>query len=310
LNVWGQKGDEWKRGAAEKSFDLLTVFYPRRTLTWLSFGPTPYGPIDMLPVEAPEKVMERYDALIFLGWNTFDDKYFNNLRKYVENGGTLMLTRAHLNVDLRHNAPVELPKNSDFVNKLLAVAKKAKKSPAVVRVGKGRVILFDTDAYPSDKSIRPAYEEKMRALAARSVERQRAKGWIVPGANIEFAAWDAPAGNGVDRRIFLLDISTNGKEADCKLLLGKAEYDMKIPNGVIATVYVSDGVAAYPTDPLTSVLSMEKSGNGAVVTVQAVNPGTVTVFKNAKGYAPVSVKVGKAGIQKLKVVFPKAGSGK
>ena len=310
LNVWGQKGDEWKRGPAEESFDLLRVFYPRKTLTWLSFGPTPYGPIDILPVEAPEKVMERYDALIFLGWNTFDDKYFNNLRKYVENGGTLMLTKAHLNANLRHNAPVELPENSDFVKKLLAAANKAKKSPAVVKEGKGSVIIFDTDAYPADKSIRPAYEEKMRALAAKAVDRQRSKGWIVPGANVEFAAWDAPAGDGVDRRIFLLDISTNGKEADFKLLLGKAEYDVKTPNGVIATIYVSNGLAAYPSDPLTSVLAIEKNGNGAVVTVQAIEPGTVTVFRNAAGSAPVSVKVEKPGIQKLNIVFPKAGGGK
>jgi len=302
-NMWGQKGAEWKKGAAEKSFDLLKVFYPRKSLSRFSFGPTPYGPIDLLPVEAPESVMERYDALVFLGWNTFEDKYFDNLRRYVENGGTLLLTKAHLNTDLRHNAPVSLPGDSAFAKELLAAAEKEGKSPAVVEMGKGRVVVFDTDAYPADASIRSAYEKEMRALAAESVERQRPKGWISPGVNVEFAAWDASSGDGVERRIFLLDSSSSGKETDSKLLLGKAEHDIEVPAGVIATVYVADGLAAYPSDPLTSVLKLEKRDGGAVVTVQAVNPGVVTVFRNVPGSAPVPVRVEKTGIQKLEVDF-------
>ena len=50
--------------------------------------------VDLLPVEAPQDVMDRYKAMIFLGWNSYDANDFLRIRDFVFKGGTLLLTAA------------------------------------------------------------------------------------------------------------------------------------------------------------------------------------------------------------------------
>jgi hypothetical protein len=121
-NVWAQKNEEWKFGPAEESFDLLNVFYPGNKLEpiykyptpkspqgW--YSSTPYGLIDLVPVEAPSEALANYKAIAFLGWNTYSDEDFKKLTEYVKTGKTLLLTGAQLNTGLVHNKPVTYPAN-------------------------------------------------------------------------------------------------------------------------------------------------------------------------------------------------------
>ena len=42
----------------------------------------------------------KIDYLIFTGWNTITDEAHKRLEKYVENGGRLFMSAAHLNTNL------------------------------------------------------------------------------------------------------------------------------------------------------------------------------------------------------------------
>jgi hypothetical protein len=139
----------------------------------------------------------------------------------------------------------------------------------------------------------------MRKLADESVAHERKKGWITKSDKVQFAVWDADEKIVTDRTIFMFNVG--GGTAQSKLLLGKAEYEIGVPDKVIAVIYISDGVAAYPSDSLTSVLKIKKSRKEIKLVVQAVNAGTITVYKNIPGSKPVTVTVPGAGIQVLKV---------
>jgi phosphoribosylpyrophosphate synthetase len=72
------------------------VFYPRSRLDAIYRNPcpedepqgwytgTPYGPVDLLPVEAPARIMAGYGALVFLGWNSVREQELRKLLAYVK----------------------------------------------------------------------------------------------------------------------------------------------------------------------------------------------------------------------------------
>ncbi|MEG1649841.1 MAG: hypothetical protein RR277_08130, partial [Rikenellaceae bacterium] len=74
-SIWSQAGDSWKFNDAARSFDMLNIFYPDNEVN--SCGPegwftsTPYGTVDILPIEAPQMVMDSYKLMVFLGWNSY-----------------------------------------------------------------------------------------------------------------------------------------------------------------------------------------------------------------------------------------------
>ncbi len=103
---WGFSGA--RNGDAERSWDLMRVFYPRsepgkalyfhgcptdRPLGYHSGAPL--GGVDAIPVESGAEFLAKYPALAFMGYHMagVDDE---KLADYVRNGGKLLLTRAHL----------------------------------------------------------------------------------------------------------------------------------------------------------------------------------------------------------------------
>jgi hypothetical protein len=110
--VWGQEGPDWDFAEPEKSWDLLKVFFPRSVLAPIYLEPcphqsvgfftgTPYGPADIVPIEADQKTLSKYTTLVFLGWNTSDEDQVERLRGYVEAGGHLILALPHLSTETR-----------------------------------------------------------------------------------------------------------------------------------------------------------------------------------------------------------------
>nr|AUN36757.1 hypothetical protein [uncultured bacterium] len=118
--VWGQEGLEWDFAEPEKSWDLLKVFFPRSVLDSIYrepcphepvgfFSGTPFGPADIVPVEASAETLSKYTILIFLGWNTADAQQVERLRNYVHGGGHLILALPHLSTEVdRKKAPLPL----------------------------------------------------------------------------------------------------------------------------------------------------------------------------------------------------------
>lgn len=101
---------------AEKSWDLLKVFYPLSKpgkALYIHGCPneavgyhsgTPRGNVDVVPVEADGDVLKNYRALAFMGYNRAQAEDLDKLTDYVEQGGTLILGWAHLNTQTERTA--------------------------------------------------------------------------------------------------------------------------------------------------------------------------------------------------------------
>ena len=123
-NVWCQFGrEEWGKGDAENSWKILSEVY--RPFGWqeqegfafdgmdLSGAPA-YGTYDVIPAAAPLEVMKNYSQLIFVGHNTMNEELYKKLCDYVECGGTLLMSVAHLSTDSSRTARREYINGGDF----------------------------------------------------------------------------------------------------------------------------------------------------------------------------------------------------
>jgi len=293
-NLWGQDSPEWEQGAAEESYDLLKVFYPRESLHGFSVGGTPFGPVDLLPIEASADILQTYDALVFLGWNTYDDEQFSQLLSFVKNGGTLLLTRAHLNANLTHNSAIVQPSKSefcDFLNSYSATVADSQAPAVHITAGKGRIVFFDTDKYPADANIRSAYEKEMRVIGEACLESERNCGWARGSDNIGFTVWDTEFKEKKIRRIFLLNYSDDEVQS-VNLLVRKSEFTVDIAPKSINTVYVFSGIAVLLSDPLADVLDIEKAAGKYTVTFFAVNHCYMTLFSEDGSARKVDIACG------------------
>ena len=123
-NVWSQfEREEWGHGPAEHSWRLLNDLKAKRG--WWeadhyevdghdTSGSVPMGSYDILPACAPVEVMSRYDALVFLGWNTMTDDLYARLTEYVKQGGLLMCSAAHLNMSAKRTGEIVYPNGGDL----------------------------------------------------------------------------------------------------------------------------------------------------------------------------------------------------
>jgi len=95
--LWGQ--EQFKAGSAEKSWDLLDIVFPNYTsfdhISGGWFGGTPYGQVDLVPVEAEADFLNNYKLLVFLGWNTMTAGTYDKLLSYVKKGGCLFMALPH-----------------------------------------------------------------------------------------------------------------------------------------------------------------------------------------------------------------------
>ncbi len=104
---WGFKGVV--DTDAEKSWDLLSAFYPEGTLgdpTYCHncptdkalgfYSSTPIGNVNVLPIEKSGENYKNYKAVAFMGYNCAEEKELSELATYVKGGGSLLLTFAHL----------------------------------------------------------------------------------------------------------------------------------------------------------------------------------------------------------------------
>lgn len=121
---WCQFGkEEWGNGNAEKSWKLLSEVYRSRdwhdpaAFSWdgLDLNASPaYGMYDVLPAESPLEVLQAYDQLIFVGWNTMTDALYDKLTEYVRGGGVLLMAAAHLSVNPARGGKREYVRGGDL----------------------------------------------------------------------------------------------------------------------------------------------------------------------------------------------------
>lgn len=105
FNVWSQHDNAatnalWKYGPPEGTQALLQdLFFPRSSKVIEPYGNawlagTPFGQVDVMNVDDESTLadLKRYDLLVFGGWNTMMPLQKDVLRRYVENGGVLLMS--------------------------------------------------------------------------------------------------------------------------------------------------------------------------------------------------------------------------
>ena len=103
-SLWGQYFDkQWGFSNPEFSYKILDEVY--RSVEWhdnKNFGDYDYshapgyGVYDVVPATAPIEALKRYDWIIFCGWNTMTSEIAKTFKQYVEEGGNLIITAAHM----------------------------------------------------------------------------------------------------------------------------------------------------------------------------------------------------------------------
>lgn len=128
--IWGQfEGEEWAANTPEWSWKLLDLV--NRKQRWSdprayecegmdATGQMPYGLYDIIPAATPAEVMCKYDTIVFTGWNTMTEELMQKLETFVENGGTLLISAAHLNSSAKRNGEY-IPIRGGDVSKLCGV---------------------------------------------------------------------------------------------------------------------------------------------------------------------------------------------
>ena len=158
--VWSQHLNadadrRWKYGAPESTQAALEdLFYPRPDLLapyrnrWLAG--TPYGQADVMQIDDDSTLadLSRYEVLAFGGWNTMTPHIRDVLERYVESGGTLILSRPELTT--RVDRDFENYTDADL-NPLFDELPPAGAAGEYVESvhGKGRYLLFTARSFPA-----------------------------------------------------------------------------------------------------------------------------------------------------------------
>ncbi|MGL5317295.1 MAG: hypothetical protein ACRC9Q_01135 [Bacteroidales bacterium] len=294
-SIWSQKEEKWQFNDAMESFDLLKIFYPENNLDcsgpdgW--FTSTPYGPVDLLPIEASEEVIKSYKMLVFLGWNNYREEDFSKLLKFVEQGGCLILTGAHLNMSTNPEENPLIVKRGAF-HKIISKIQERNGLFTNIEHGKGKIVYFPKGVYPINKEIRKEYEEQIRSQALSVIESNKAKGWVKHSKKIGFTAWDS-----ADRRtIYLVNIDwkSNTNFAEAEIQIKDRSFNVSVPKYTIGTAHCFDGYVVYPEANTTDVLALK---NGKI-TLQSTGSDQVTIFNTVTG-AQQKVMIKSAGVHEI-----------
>lgn len=301
-NIWSQKDDKWKFNKATESFDLLKVFYPENRVDFCStdglFTSTPYGPVDILPIEASNDVMSQYKVLVFLGWNTFDNADFIRIKKFVEQGGTVLLTAAHLNSELQPDLQTRFPKDDTVIKTLLGNDYKTYKERKEISLGKGKIIYYPEKVYPVEDDIKDSYINDMQILATEIVSKESNRGWIKASPYIDFSVWDSND----FRTLYLLNIDwkSDKNSQPATFVLGDKEFSVDVERYTIATIRCSDKIAVMPKANTSDIISIRNNNDKWTITVQTTGADKLYIFNGITGKTDER-NIDKAGIHTVEI---------
>lgn len=296
--------------AAEDSWDMITAFYPLSDPVKHIYAHncptdqpvgyytgTPYGQPDFIPAENGERVWNDYRFMAFLGYNRCTEEDAEKLLDYVQNGGTLLLTRAHLTEtsdmeairtgnltffpcalsltngdaafaeDSANGLPISVCTNAKAPDEILLRTDSG--APLLCRycIGKGEILLFNTKDYPSKEAIRADYERVLAEQIKQATQKEAV--WAETGEDVEFAVYEQE--NGAKHAYFLAVDWYRDPDVlrHATLRIGGQRYDVSMPFGTMIKCVVQNGTAAWAESEDGEVLcvgdeSMTVQGMGEV----------------------------------------------
>ena len=297
---WGWQ--DKPNGPAEQSWDLLKVFYPLSKPgdalyihgcdTDHAVGyhtGTPMGNVDVIPVESGEELLSRYGALAFLGYHCAGQGDCARLVQYVREGGSLLLTRAHLSdtTDFEDVAAGRLHEveNHPFAfctgapeyaeghvnGQAVAVCLNAQEPARVLErtdegyplvceyaLGEGRIVLVNALAFPAHPALRPLYERCLENLMRERLTREPS--WVETGDDVGSAVYVQADGS---RHFYLLPVDWYRPESLIRratLRVGGNRYEVSMPFGVMVKCVVKGDLAAWPHSEDGEVLEITDRG--------------------------------------------------
>ena len=300
--LWSQEGAKWAFNDASRSFDLLKVFYPDHLVDWCGpenmFTHTPYGTVDLVPVEAPADVWKRYRVAVFLGWNTYDESDFTRLEEFVRGGGMLVMTAAHLNTELQPDRPVRFPDNDSLLRKMLGKDYRTWNGRKEIDYGEGRIIYFARKCYPADESIRDDYEKELYRLAGAQLAEDLPGGWIRTAEDVSYTVWE----HGGSKTFYLLDADwQDGAPEKAVWSCSGRDFVFQVRPYCIETLHQYGSLAFLPHANTTDILGVmePESGQGcATVIVQTAGEDVVEVM-NASTGQHYRIPVPSAGLHRV-----------
>lgn len=312
-NAWAHLGDDWKFDTPEESWDLIKVFYPDSVMDSLYLHPcenkpqgfysrTPYGTVDVLPVEAEGKLMDTYSAAAFLGWNTAEPGQLEKLAAYVNQGGTLLLGWPHLFTDTNrvsaiHGEPTLV--DARLIRELagitfqgfvkaqtaqgetvtlgnvqlqdsVAVRSTLDGIPLVLEhpIGNGRVLFVNAREYPAAPGVREIYESLLREIGETGVASQAQRGWMVTRDTVDTGVFDREDGL---RDIYAINInwwSDVNVPAKAQLLFGGHTIPVSIDREILHVITLGNRFGVWCSDNDTDILSIRETPGAVEITLQ------------------------------------------
>ena len=315
---WGFKGAS--DTDAEKSWDLLSEFYPEGTLgdpTYCHncptdkalgfYASTPMGNIDAIPIENSEKIAANYKALAFMGYNCADEADFKYLYDYVNNGGRLLLTFAHTSKTTKYEDIIS--DNLEYGENIFAftdgkpeICEKeinGRKAPVVINLKSGCKALMRTD---DGTPLAVKYTVGKGEVTLFAVSAYPAHAAISElyrnelGAHMKYATenepvWvDASAGTqfavydrGEERDVYFLAADWYRAPENMRsatLRIGDKCYVVTFPFGTMIKASVWKHFGAYPHSENAEVISV-KDG---IAKLQGAGKVNFTFLNNGKSY--------------------------
>lgn len=322
-NAWAHLGDEWKFGAPEESWDLLKVFYPDSVLDALYLHPcenkpqgfytrTPYGTVDILPLEAELPLLSGYQSAAFLGWNTAEAGQFEKLAEYVRAGGTLLLGWPHLFTETDRTAAIQGEPSlvdDEIIEKLLGIRCSGFVSvpaedgsevkigdilpsgqvsvrsslagyPLVLEhtLGRGKVLFVNLLEYPAEKHARPLYESLLRELGELGVNSQKERGWITTEDTVDTGVFDREDSL---RDIYAVNINWWDDEnvpAAATLHFAGCDRKVMLDRGLIHVFTLGKEFGVWTSDNETDILSISEEEREIAVTLQGYGKTTLKLI--------------------------------
>ncbi len=307
--VYGQYGEYWKYNTPEYSWDLVKEFYPQATIgqvyvfvqkggranlrpkdiEFLEHGPdpfekvldeqslgfyssTPYGVIDLIAYDA--KNLSDYEFIFLTGWNTCSEEQLIELCKFMDNGGKVMLCKAHL---------------SDSVSREEVLTGKAKTMQGEIvdkfLSYKDNLIYFDRDGFPIE------FKEEYAKVLREAGEKYGSK-LIKDARYVTFTEYARDNGA---TDVYAFNIRWWSEEgATFTLALSDFNYDVKLsdnlfkfisvaPNGKHAVLVEAYGLDVSEIDDKKAVISgFEKAtvkvfGQGQVQEIEVDGKGKTVI---------------------------------